>query len=185
MTQSLSCNHLINLNSLWCLCLNQMTNCSTWHGPLCISRRCPYKANPCRIQQGSPTTKGVVCFGSGYLFLGCLRDAESNNNQSDFFYLCFSVQQWLCACVWLQWGELPEWVLPEAGCLQAAERDTCGLGRILCHRYAQVSLKTTWIASPIPSCFLLVPQINLTIYWRWLPFVLVFFLLSLAFLKKN
>lgn len=120
-------------------------------------------------------SKGVVCFGSGYVCLGCLRDTESNNDHSVFFYLCSSVQQWLCACVWLQWRELPEWVLLETGRLQAAERDTCCLRRILCHRYAQVSLKTTWMASPIPSCFLLALNINLTIYWPWLPFVLLFF----------
>lgn len=54
--------------------------------------------------------------------------------------LCPSpVQQWLRARLWLQRWHLPKWVLPEAGCLQAAERDTARLRRIVRNRYVAES----------------------------------------------
>ena len=90
------------------------------------------------------------------------RPADSSTNHR-IISVCFSVQQWLRACVWLQWGELPEWVLPAAGCLQTAEWDTCDVWRIMCHRYVCDPPSACWMNSKSKnyvSCFFCYLEIN-------------------------
>lgn len=83
----------------------------------------------------------VLSFVSDCFCSRCQRRADSNTN-CRLTSVYSPVQQWLCACVWLQRGELPEWVLPAAGCMQTAEWDTCDVWRIMCHRYVCMFMKT-------------------------------------------
>ena len=80
------------------------------------------------------TQRQVLSFLNDGFYSRHQRHADSNINRK-LTYVYFLVQQWLCACVRLQWGELPEWMLPAAGCMQTAEWDSCGIWRIMCHRY--------------------------------------------------
>lgn len=105
------------------------------------------------------------------------RFADSSTNQR-LTFVCSPVQQWLRACVWFQWGELPEWVLPAAGCLQTSEWDTCGVWRIMCHRCVcdlEDSLQPSeWVLNPkTMSCCSCYRQINNSNYWLDKPLILL------------
>lgn len=118
MARSLSWNHLINLDTLWrCLCPNQMTNWLTWHG-LCASfsdALTKQRLIECKGDHWKP--RDAVCFGNGYLCLGCMGDAELSNNHHVFFLSLFlSATVTMCLCVApteratrmnATWGRLP------------------------------------------------------------------------------
>lgn len=114
----------------------------------------------------------------------CQRHVDSSTNHR-LTSVSSPVQQWLCACVWLQWGELSEWMLSAAGRVQTAEWDTGGVWRIVCHRFVchpdDSRKPLEWILNPkTMSCFscyvlFIIIQINnSTIYWLGKPLILLY-----------
>lgn len=100
---------------------------SLWVMSLQSQRLNGYNENHWKQSQLFPCVNDYFCSRSQ-------RHADFSTNHR-LLSVCSPVQQRLCACVWLQWGKLPEWVLPATGCLQTAERNTCGVRGIMCHRY--------------------------------------------------